>query len=362
MSYVAIGTMSGTSCDGVDAAAIETDGINHFVAHPEWCTYSKYTAHERQVLLGAMHEANTMQLRMQASAIVTNRHTLCIQELLTKVRFERPPIIGFHGQTILHQPDRGITLQIGDGAKLAQDLNLTVVGDFRSQDMALGGQGAPLAPIGHLIMARTYGHLDAAFLNVGGVANITLIPPSNHEEDLLACDIGPGMALMDDFMLKKTGQPFDKDGALASTGSIIPQALQHLKDDLYFKLPPPKSLDRNHFHARAQACLNNAPIQDALATLAAFSGWCVEAFLAHIPTQNHPKRLIVCGGGSYNKTFLKHIPLPYQQLDWKTDFLEAHLFGILAIRTLLGLPISFPRTTGVPTPTKGGKIWNPIFA
>ncbi|MEM6906993.1 MAG: anhydro-N-acetylmuramic acid kinase, partial [Pseudomonadota bacterium] len=279
-----------------------------------------------------------------------------------------PKIVGFHGQTIMHRPDQGWTWQLGDGQKLAVTLRRPVVWDFRSADMAAGGEGAPLAPFYHFALAK---HIRAreplAFLNLGGVGNVTWIDPTKTlpEEPgaLLAFDTGPGNALVNDWMQAQTGSPMDRDGAAAAAGRVHRDRLNSNAARAYLDRTPPKSLDRNEFAPvlRAMAGLQT---EDGAATLTAFTAQCVAESLRHMPAP--PTRWLVCGGGRLNRAMMGMLaetldapvaPVEDEGLDG--DMLEAEAFAFLAVRVLRGLPTSAPGTTGCRAPVSGGRISYP---
>jgi len=362
-SVLAVGLMSGTSLDGIDAALIETDGEGH--VRPLAFRSDPYSDAARTQLREAAALALTYERPRQspeivaAEALVTRRHVLAVHQLLAtaKIAAEEVAVIGFHGQTIAHRPDRGWTWQIGDGAAMAQALGVTVVSDLRSADVAAGGQGAPLLPVYHRALAAEL-EKPVAVLNVGGVGNITFI---GEGEALVAFDTGPGNGLIDDWMLEETGQGYDAGGALAATGRIDETVIAAMLDHPYFDAPPPKSLDRGDFTIQPARGLTAA---DGAATLTAFTAMTVMLGLRQLPAR--PKRLIVAGGGRHNTTLMAMLgetcsltPEPIEALGWDGDATEAQGFAYMAVRALNGLPISFPGTTGVPEAMTGGVVDQP---
>jgi anhydro-N-acetylmuramic acid kinase len=265
-------------------------------------------------------------------------------------------LIGFHGQTILHRPDQRWTWQIGDGALLARLTGIDVINDFRSADVAAGGQGAPLMPLYHAAMARRSGLAEPlVVVNIGGVAQVTYI----DGETILAFDTGPGNAPIDDWMQRHTGKPVDENGALAATGRIDEWAMDVMLDDPFFVKVPPKSLDRMDFGTKAVEWLSPA---DGAATLTAFTAGALARAAEHFPQL--AKSWIVSGGGRHNNTLmemLKHRVGPQvvkaDDVGWNGDALEAEGFAYLAMRAKRGLPLSLPTTTGVTRPMTGGKYW-----
>ena len=361
---LAIGLMSGTSLDGIDAALIETDGAG--CIRPIAFRSDPYSARAREQLREAAALALSFEKPRPSPPILaveemlTNRHILAVRQLLsaTGVETGAVDVIGFHGQTIAHRPDRGWTWQIGDGAAMARALGIRVVNDLRSADVAAGGQGAPLLPIYH--RALTAG-MDApvAVLNLGGVGNITWLGAG--EADLIAFDTGPANALIDDWMLAETGSPFDAGGAFAARGAVDSTLLGAMLDNDWFDAAPPKSLDRADFTIQPVRGLSAA---DGAATLTAFTAETVGLALRHLPER--PKRLIVAGGGRHNPTLMAMISAathisaePIEALGWNGDATEAEGFAYMAVRALRGEPISFPGTTGVPRPMTGGVVHKP---
>jgi anhydro-N-acetylmuramic acid kinase len=269
-------------------------------------------------------------------------------------------LIGFHGQTILHQPHRRRTWQIGDAATLAHRLGIPVAHDFRSADVAAGGQGAPFVPVYHAALAAGLPR-PMAVLNIGGVANVTWI---GGDGALLAFDTGPGNGPLDDWVFRHTGQAFDQDGALARSGRVDSDVLARLLAHSYFGLPGPKSLDRLDFgKALAESGLSGLSAADGAATLARFT----VASIAAAKFPEPPRHWLVCGGGRLNPTLMDGLRQslgttvePVESVGWNGDALEAQCFGFLAARVVSGLPLSYPSTTGVPEPMRGGRIAEPF--
>ncbi len=361
----AIGLMSGTSMDGVDIAFIETDGDNRLRLGP--CGFRPYADADRAILRTALADAVGMQNRTerpgalaQAEALITERHASAVIEFMAAYSVDRDgvDVIGFHGQTVLHRPAQRLTVQIGDGAALAQRLGIPVAYDMRAADVAAGGQGAPLVPVFHRALVAAAGlELPVGVLNLGGVANLTLV----RNGDPVSCDTGPANALIDDLMLERTGEAMDRDGASAARGNVDETALAALMDNPYFDLPPPKSLDRNAFSRAAVAHLST---EDAAATLTAFTAASVAALWKHLPEA--PRLVIVCGGGERNLTLMEalaaRLPCPLhsaEEFGWRADAVEAQAFGYLAVRSLNGLPLTFPTTTGAPVAMTGGVLARP---
>ncbi len=345
--------MSGTSLDGVDAAWLDTDG-EHIAAFGPSLTLP-YDAALRRDLRMILDLAPTLvdgdPRLVSAVDRLTAYHVRAVKAL------DRPAdMIGFHGQTILHQPARGRTWQVGDAARLARETGVPVAHDFRSADVAAGGQGAPLVPVYHAALAVNLPK-PLAILNIGGVANVTFI---GRDGALLAFDTGPGNGPLDDWCARHTGQPFDKDGTLARSGHADGLVLARLLADGYFAAPPPKSLDRLDFgRALAASGLDGLSAADGAATLAAFTIRSIAAAVFPEP----PARWLICGGGRRNPMLMHGlrqalgVPVaPVESAGWDGDALEAQCFGFLAARIASKRPITFPSTTGVPVAMAGGRI------
>jgi anhydro-N-acetylmuramic acid kinase len=367
MMMTAIGLMSGTSLDGVDVALIETDGKRVKAFGPSG--YRPYTDKERGLLRQALMEAVNLPQRdarpgilREAERAVTIAHAEAIASFTAQNRISREDvdIVGFHGQTVLHRPAQKMTVQIGDAMALARAIHIPVMHDFRAADVAAGGQGAPFVPVYHRALAQSLEREGPmVVVNIGGVSNITYI---DGTDTLIACDTGPGNALLDDFMVRMTGQRIDCEGRMAAQGTVdeawVAKALQHP----FFALPPPKSLDRNDF---ASMVLREGSAADGAATLTAFTAAAIARIVPLLPKP--PKSWIVAGGGARNLTMVRMLrerlaPAPVEAADalgWAGDAIEAQAFGFLAARGLKGLPLSYPATTGVPIPMTGGIIARP---
>jgi len=353
----AIGLMSGTSLDGVDAAWIETDGerITHFGP----CVMLRYEDSLRADLRHLLDLASTLTaddpFLKQVEKRLTRDHAIAVSMVGRSA-----DVIGFHGQTILHAPEAHRTWQIGDAELLAHIARIPVVHDFRTADVAAGGQGAPFAPLFHAAMAAKLPK-PLLVVNIGGVANITWLGPSG---EIIACDTGPGNGPLDDLAQKHLGQPYDKDGALAASGRVDEARLATLLAHPYFARPAPKSLDRLTFSDLIAQAIEGLPPADAAATLAAFSATAI----ARAPVPAPPLRVLVAGGGRHNRHLMRllaeQFPVPVQPVEaagWNGDALEAQCFAYLAVRSLRGLPLSLPATTGVPEPLTGGRLQRVIL-
>jgi anhydro-N-acetylmuramic acid kinase len=365
-----LGFMTGTSLDAVDMAVLETDGETITAFGP--AGERKLTESVRALLLETTDQARAWKrdtpppaIFAPAAAAVAQEHFEAADEFLADhdLKWSDLDLVGMHGQTVLHERPTheqvGRTVQLGDAQALADRCGVPVAFDFRTADVAAGGEGAPLAPIYHRARALASGlSLPVAVLNVGGVANITLI---GEGEDLLAFDTGPGNGMIDLLLQAHNAGRYDDGGRLAASGWVDEDALQTLFDHPYFAAPPPKSLDRYDFALDAVADLS---LPDAAATLVAFTARTVALGVAQAKTR--PSALIVCGGGRHNPQIMKAmadiVPCPVKAAEaygWRGDAIEAEAFAYLAARTAKGLPISFPGTTGVAAPMIGGRIVSP---
>ena len=379
----ALGLMSGTSMDGVDVAIIETDGESVSVTlggngraealGP--CHATPYGDAERALLARAKEEARALIVLAaartgrpgclaEAERLVTERHAEAVGALLAKAGLTAADIdvIGFHGQTVLHRPEIGLTVQIGAGQLLADRLGIPVVSDFRAADVAAGGEGAPLVPVFHRALAQACG-IDPplAILNLGGVGNVTFI---GEGDELVGFDTGPGNALVDDLLHEREGRRFDESGATAAAGRPDLSLVAWMSAHPYFERRPPKSLDRDTFSHRL---VGAAATPDAAATLTAFTAAAVARALDWAPQP--PRRWIAAGGGTANAEMMRLIAeavgMPVERADdlgWSAEFMEAQAFAYLAARSLAGLPLTFPGTTGVAAPTRGGLLARPSLA
>jgi anhydro-N-acetylmuramic acid kinase len=355
----ALGAMSGTSLDGVDAAVLVTDGESISGFGP--CGFRPYTQDEQAILHAARGLWDGAAVAAAAEVVETVH-----AELLST--FDVVDIVGFHGQTLAHDPRGRGTHQAGDGAVLAEVLGLPVVWDFRSADVQLGGEGAPLAPFFHFALAH---HLHAqeplAFLNLGGVGNLTWIDPSKARPEepgaLLAFDTGPANAPINDLVRSRLGATCDEGGVLAAGGEVAASVVEAFITNPYFNRMPPKSLDRDAFGflLDAVARLSSA---DAAATLTACAAASVARAVEHCPTP--PTRLLVTGGGRLNPVLMAMLAagldcpvVPVEEAGLNGDMLEAQAFAFLAVRVARGLPTSCPGTTGVSAAVGGGKISRP---
>ena len=352
--YRALGLMSGTSLDGVDAALIETDGERIMEFGPSLTI--PYAADERSLLDEATQAAlkwnfdgPAPNVFARAEDVLDRAHARTVRALSGDA-----DIVGYHGQTVLHRPDLRRTLQLGTGLRIADDLGCPVVYDFRSADVAAGGQGAPLAPIFHKALVQHAGLSGiTAILNLGGVGNVTIV----DGDRLLASDTGPANGPLDSWL-----EGVDDGGSVSRSGRPDLRLVDEWLERDFFTRDWPKSADRHDFDVLNE--LHGKSREDGAATLAAFTALSVKHTLAKMDVR--PKRVIVCGGGRHNRTVMTLLSielgcpvLPAERLGWDSDAVEAQAFSYLAVRVLRGLPNSFPTTTGVPEPTVGGRVAYP---
>lgn len=356
----ALGAMSGTSLDGVDAALVLTDGERILEFGDR--AYRPYDDAERAVLRAALGHWPGTPEAAQAAEVVETAHA----ELLS--RFRGAEIVGMHGQTLAHDPRGRGTHQAGSGAILAEVLGLPVVWDFRTADVQMGGQGAPLAPFFHFACAKWAG-LDrpVAFLNLGGVGNLTWVDPRHGAPEepgaCLAFDTGPANAPVNDLVFRRLGLAQDEGGALAAAGQADDRILQRFLAHPYFFKMPPKSLDRNDFRQLVEDVAGLADA-DAAATLTQAAAAAVARGAEHFPTP--VARILASGGGRHNATLMEALRTrlsaavdPVESLGLDGDMLEAQAFAFLAVRVARRLPTSCPSTTGVAASVGGGQISRP---
>ncbi len=370
----AIGLMSGTSMDGIDLAVVASDGADLVERGPSH--FVPYDAAFRRRIEASLEEAKSIVERTERpgdlAALereITLRHAAAVEAFRSSLsgRWADVALIGFHGQTVLHRPERGLTVQLGDGALLADRTGLAVVHDMRANDMLHGGQGAPLVPAYHAALARSLppdlrAKPPVAFVNIGGISNVTWVP---GEGDPVAFDSGPGNALIDQWVSREGGLPFDENGMIASEGGVVRAVVEAYLASPFFSRPAPKSLDRNDF------TLDKVPgleLADGARTLAAVSAEAILRAAEHMPAV--PKLWIVCGGGRKNPHIVGDlrrgaerqggVVILAEDAGLDGDAMEAEAWAYLAIRARRGLPLTFPTTTGCRLPVTGGALSLPF--
>lgn len=336
--------------DGIDAALIETDGYGHiqtlgFVS----CD------HDEDLRAQLRTQLNKHDFGTDVERQFTLAQLPVIQKLLDQcsLSFNDIDVIGFHGQTTHHDPDNGITVQMGDGQLLANETGIDVVYDFRTNDMKNSGQGAPLIPVYHRALLQNANvELPIVILNLGGVGNITWI----SDDDMVAFDTGPANAMIDDWIAQHTDQKFDRGGQMALRGMVNENVLEQFLSLPYFNKAYPKSLDRNDFQ---NISVEGLSVEDGAATLTEMTVQSVAKGIELCPSK--PNALYVTGGGRHNDYMMKRFAdvtqLPIHSVDdlgWNGDAMEAEGFAYMAVRSLLNEPISFPKTTGCEKPVTGG--------
>ncbi len=366
----AIGLMSGTSMDGIDLAVIRTDGVNLVERGPSH--FVPYEAPFRRRIEAALDDAKTIGRGTERPGSlgdlereITLRHADAVTAFRSSLSggWAEVTLIGFHGQTVLHRPERGLTVQLGDGALLAAKTGLPVVHDMRANDMRHGGQGAPLVPAYHAALAHSLPadlrrKLPVAFVNIGGISNVTWVP---EKGDPVAFDSGPGNALIDQWVAREGGLPFDENGMIASEGGVVQSVVDAYLASAFFSRPAPKSLDRNDFTLDKAVGLELA---DGARTLAAVSAKAILRAAEHMPAM--PELWIVCGGGRKNPHIVGDLRRDAERHGGEVilaedagldgDAMEAEAWAYLAVRAKRGLPLTFPTTTGCRMPVTGGVL------
>ncbi len=365
----AIGLMSGTSMDGIDLAVVETDGLDVVLRGPS--AFVPYEAAFRRRIEDALGDAKAIGRRDERPGDladlereITLRHARAVERFRADFpeTAGRADLVGFHGQTVLHRPEKALTVQLGDGALLARETGLPVVFDMRANDMVHGGQGAPLVPVYHAALARSLPAPSARFpvclVNIGGISNVTFVPAQG---DPFAFDSGPGNALIDQWVSAEGGVPYDADGMIASEGGVVRAVVDAYLESPFFSRKAPKSLDRNDFTLDLALGLDLA---DGARTLAAVSAEAILAAAAHMPAQ--PGLWIVCGGGRKNPHIVADLRagaekqggevLLAEDVDLDGDAMEAEAWAYLAVRSAMGLPLTFPTTTGCREAVTGGVV------
>ncbi|KQV27766.1 anhydro-N-acetylmuramic acid kinase [Rhizobium sp. Root1203] len=361
----AIGLMSGTSMDGIDVALLRTDG-NAVIERGPFLGVP-YDVGFRSRLKGAIEQAKVITHREQRpdelaeiERELTLRHAFAVREFLTLNSLESAAIdvVGFHGQTVLHRPDQALTVQIGDGELLARETGIAVVHDLRANDMVHGGQGAPLVPVYHAALAGNLkgATLPVCFVNIGGISNLTYV---GADGQIVGYDSGPGNTLIDQWVETHAGVPFDQGGMIASEGRVIDDLADRYLSSPFFMGAKRRSLDRNDF---LPPCGSDAELADGARTLAYVAAASIIKSAGHLPAT--PTLYVVCGGGRLNRILMNDLAdlarqqgadvKSAEQAGFDGDAMEAEAWAYLAVRSLDGLPLTFPGTTGVRQPVSGG--------
>jgi len=358
--------MSGTSLDGIDVALLDTNGETIEAFGPSY--FRRYSPKEREIIEAATQAALKWNfdgvapnIFAQAEEIVDSAHIEAVQQFIKTHSLESDEIdlIGYHGQTILHRPpdgkNKGQTLQLGNGNRVANMLKLDTVYDFRSNDMVQGGQGAPLAPVFHRALVKT-AQLEGVtgILNVGGVSNITII---SKDGTLVATDCGPGNGPLDSWMSQNNAGSYDKDGRASMAGTADFALVERWLKREFFEKPVPKSADRWDFDVLDQ--MQVLSLENGAATLTVFTAMAIKDTLSKM--QQTTDNIVVCGGGRLNPTFMLALKeqnigdiRSAENIGWQGDDIEAQAFAFLAARHVNDLPLSYPTTTGVSEAVTGG--------
>ena len=365
----AIGLMSGTSMDGIDLAMVETDGDQ--VVRRGASSFTPYDAKFRKRLEGGLETAKVIAQRSERpldladlETELTSLHAAAVEAFLQREGLTAKDIdvVGFHGQTVLHRPHRALTVQLGDGAALAKRLGIDVVYDLRAHDMTLGGQGAPLVPAYHRALAARLPdewakETPVVFVNIGGISNITYIGPDG---DLRAFDSGPGNTLIDQWVSRHAGIPYDSGGAIASEGRVLSGLANRYLTSPFFTAKERMSLDRNDFQVPND---KEAGLEDGARTLAFVTAAAIAKAQAHLPEK--PKLWILTGGGRHNRLIVEDLTVATrhtgqvivaEKAGLNGDSMEAEAWAWLAVRSMRGLPLTYPGTTGVKEPATDGVL------
>ncbi len=366
----AIGLMSGTSMDGIDVALVRTDGEavverGAFLSVP-------YEPAFRDRLKQALDEAKAISKReerpgdlLRMERDLTLRHAEAVKLFLDHQRLSPVDVdlIGFHGQTVLHRPDEGLTVQLGDGQLLAKETGIPVVHDMRANDMVHGGQGAPLVPVYHQALAHALPaeQWPVCFVNIGGISNLTFL---DRDGTIIGFDSGPGNTLIDQWVEAHAGIPYDDGGRIASEGTVIMALAERYLDNLFFTAPTRRSLDRNDFRPPEG---HEAELSDGARTLAHVSAAAILKSSGHLPSS--PKTYVICGGGRLNRSIMADLArlageqaaevLSAEAAGFDGDAMEAEAWAYLAVRSAKGLTLTFPGTTGVKSSVSGGVLARP---
>lgn len=358
----ALGLMSSSSLSGISAAVITTDGVDVYdIGRSVYVPYDDEIRERLQFITGK--KPNTEELEKEFKSLcedITKAHAEVVDDIINYI--DMPvDVIGFHGHTILHKPQEHYTYQLGNGQLLADITKTKVVNRFSNADLLAGGQGGPLVPVYHAALVNDF-EKPVAVVNISGISSITWV---GNNGELLAFDIGPGNAAINDWVFRHAGQQMDYNGKLAITGKIHGKVLANLMRHKFLAQYPPKSLDRNQFNDKLEH-LEGLNLEDGAATVTAFVAEAIAYSMAmYLPQM--PKKIIICGGGAKNPTLVRFLRQRLEkvevivsgELGWRPDTMEAQAYAFLATRRLYCLPNSFPSTTGVPEPVVGGELYAP---
>ena len=366
-NFFSLGLMSGTSADGIDIALLETDGKNKIRLGPnDYYPFSKSFTKKIKSIFSKKINFKKLKNKKRIDEIeddFTKLNFLIIKKFLKKNKISRKSIhaIGFHGQTISHNPSKGYSWQIGDSQKLANLLKIKVIGNFRQNDIDHKGQGAPLTPIFHYYLTKRI-KKKICFINLVGISNISYF---NHKlkenlNNILAFDPGPCCSLIDDWVTMKSDKKFDNKGLIAKKGNVNDKIVKNFLKNPYFLITPPKSLDRSFFSLKK---LKNLTLEDGAATLNEIIAESLLLSFNYLP--KFPEFCILSGGGRKNDFLINLIKkkinntqfVTSEKYRWDGDSIEAYAFAYLSVRKLLNLPITFPKTTGVTKPLTGGQLF-----
>ncbi len=363
--------MSGTSMDGIDVALLKTDGESE--VSPLAGSFFPYTPDIRKMLEQSLKSASDIKDREERpgnlAAVeqeITRLHSEAVSIFLQEnsLQEEQIDVLGFHGQTVLHRPENGLTLQLGDGDALAVKTGIKTVYDMRNNDMMHSGQGAPLVPVYHQALSQRLpqefsGITPVAFVNIGGISNITFVG-----DELLAFDSGPGNSLIDQWVQQQVGISHDQGGMIAAEGKTDPELVEQYLADPFFSKPLPKSLDRTDFTLPQN---RTSSVENVARSLAHLSARAIFASLEHLPQE--PQLWVICGGGRHNPHIMGDLRklakthdtcvISSEEAGFDGDSMEAEAWAYLAVRALKGLPLTFPGTTGVHHAVTGGRIAHP---
>ena len=357
----ALGLMSGTSMDAINVSLVKTDGIElEELNINQICPYSDKTIKLlNEILDNLPRSLSKFSLLNETSELITLDHFKSIKNILSKTNIV-PEIIGFHGQTVFHNPKKSISIQLGNSKLLSKLSKIDVIGNFRNLDIKFGGEGAPIAPIYHQQIIKKFNlKLPCCFINIGGVSNITYWDGNV----LLGFDCGPGNTLMDKFMQEKFQLSYDKFGRLAKQGTPISKILTKCFEDNFFKKKFPKSLDKSYFFYLLEliGSYDHTP-EDIMATLSSITAHSIKKGLKILPVE--PQSIYIMGGGAYNTTLVKSLKEMYaekinliDEIGLDASMIEANLIAYLAVRKIRNLPSTFPETTGVNKPTCLGNLF-----